>query len=63
MRAKKGPGRPALAPEERRAHRLVVMMTRAESEALDRLARAEGTSRSSAAARILSRALRRRGKV
>ena len=60
MTAKRKLGRPELPLEERRASRVVVMVTRAESEALDRLARAEGASRSTAAARILTRALRRR---
>jgi DNA primase len=41
----------------RRAHRIVAWVTRAEWAALGRLARAEGTSRSTAAARILARAL------
>jgi len=39
------------------------MVTRAESQALGRLARAEGASRSTAAARILARALRRMEKT
>jgi hypothetical protein len=56
-------GRPELAPEARREHRVVVMVTRRELEGLKRLAAAEGTSVSTAAHRILTRSLRRRGET
>ena len=63
MAAKRPRGRPELPPDQRRAHRIVAWVTRAEWAALGRLARAEGASRSTAAARILARALRRREKA
>ena len=53
-------GRPELPPEQRRAHRVVVMVTKKELEGLKRLAKSQGTSVSTATYRILARSLRRR---
>jgi len=61
MAAKRRPGRPEIPPEQRRAHRIVAWVTRAEYAALGRLARAEGLTRSTLAADLLARALRRKG--
>ncbi len=56
-------GRPELPPEKRREHRVVVMVTAGELKGLKRLAKSQGTSVSTAAHRILTRSLRRRGKL
>jgi hypothetical protein len=53
-------GRPELPPEQRRAHRVVVMVTKKELEGLKRLAKSQGTSVSTATYRILARSLQRR---
>ena len=50
-------GRPELSPEERREHRVSVMVTARELLKLKELARLEGTSISSAVRRLLSRSL------
>lgn len=50
-------GRPELPPEERREHRVSVMVTARELQKLKEFARLEGTSISSAVRRLLSRSL------